>query len=185
VIEQSVEPNPVAPEQPSAQEQRSFRRHRHRPPESGFRLLVRRFNFEIVWFLVVTLGVILVVVDPGSLKTALWRWANSLADGLVAGADGFFGLTARLSLADMIGGLLIVLAIAALLIRIRWQLMHAPSLTTSSCPDCGGEIHRVHRHALDRWISFYVPVHRYRCSNRECEWAGLRVVSSGKSKQRH
>jgi hypothetical protein len=184
VIEQSEKPNPVASEQPSAQEPRSFRRHRQRPPESGFRRFVRRFTFEIAWFLVVILGVVLVVVDPGSIKTTLWRWAKSLAGGLLAAADGFFGLTAHFGLADMIGGLLILLAIAALLIRIRWQLMHAPSLTTSNCPDCGGEMHRVHRHAFDRWISLYVPVYRYRCSNRECEWAGLRVVSSGTSKRR-
>ncbi len=191
MIEQSVQPPPAAGDQPpdvaersGADAQSKFRRPRQRPAESGFRRFVRKYNFEIGWCLVVGLGVFLVVVDPGNLKSTLWLAANELKDGLLAETDRFLGFLGHLRMADLIGGLLIVAAMGALLIRIRWQLMHAPALTTGSCPRCGGVIHRVHRHRLDRAISWYLPVHRYRCSNGECEWGGLRVVSAAKGKPR-
>lgn len=41
------------------------------------------------------------------------------------------------------------------------------------CPDCGGPIERLHRHALDRWASAFRSVHRYRCLNEKCGWEGL------------
>ena len=74
----------AAPEHPEAEGQRRFRRHRHRPSESGFRRFVRKYNFEIAWLLVVTLGVFLVVVDPGNLKATLGRWANQAIAGALA-----------------------------------------------------------------------------------------------------
>ncbi|WP_284617919.1 PEP-CTERM sorting domain-containing protein [Aquabacterium humicola] len=41
------------------------------------------------------------------------------------------------------------------------------------CPDCGGPIERLHRHALDRWASVFRSVHRYRCLDAACAWEGL------------
>lgn len=41
------------------------------------------------------------------------------------------------------------------------------------CPDCGAALVRVHRHLLDRWVSVFRSVHRYRCTSRTCHWAGL------------
>ena len=174
MIEQSVQAPLVAPEQLEAQEQRHLSRHRHKRAESGLHRFVHRQKFAIAWFLLVSLGAILVVVDPRSAKATLSRWAGRL----LAAVDNVFGLAARLSAADMVGGLLIVLATALLLIHIRRQLMRNPSLTTGLCPACGLEIRRIHRHTIDRWISICVPVQRYRCSGRDCAWTGLRVVAS-------
>ncbi|MBI5257178.1 MAG: hypothetical protein HY855_11815 [Burkholderiales bacterium] len=41
------------------------------------------------------------------------------------------------------------------------------------CPDCGAALVRVHRHVVDRWVSLFRSVHRYRCTNPGCEWQGL------------
>ncbi len=41
------------------------------------------------------------------------------------------------------------------------------------CPDCGGPIERLHRHALDRWASSFRSLHRYRCLDDKCGWEGL------------
>ncbi len=41
------------------------------------------------------------------------------------------------------------------------------------CPGCGGRLERVHRHALDRFVSAFRSVHRYRCTNPECGWQGV------------
>jgi hypothetical protein len=41
------------------------------------------------------------------------------------------------------------------------------------CPDCGGRLARVHRHALDRFASLIRSVHRYRCPDPACGWQGV------------
>jgi len=41
------------------------------------------------------------------------------------------------------------------------------------CPACGGVLERVHRHALDRFVSLFRSVHRYRCTDADCGWHGV------------
>lgn len=42
-----------------------------------------------------------------------------------------------------------------------------------SCPQCGRELSRVHRHLDDRVVGVLEKVRRYRCTNPECEWEGI------------
>lgn len=53
---------------------------------------------------------------------------------------------------------------------------------TASCPKCRSALHRVWRRPFDRFISLFVPVHRFRCEQFACQWSGnLRVsVKSAK-----
>jgi hypothetical protein len=46
-------------------------------------------------------------------------------------------------------------------------------LDGSRCPGCGGPLKRVHRDALDRFVSGFRPVHRCRCFDPQCAWVGL------------
>lgn len=48
-----------------------------------------------------------------------------------------------------------------------------PAPSGRHCPECGGTLVREHRHALDRWVSLFRTVHRYRCTNAACHWHGL------------
>jgi hypothetical protein len=41
------------------------------------------------------------------------------------------------------------------------------------CPGCGGPLERRHRHALDRLVSVFRSVHRYRCVDPKCGWQGV------------
>jgi hypothetical protein len=41
------------------------------------------------------------------------------------------------------------------------------------CPACGSPLLRLHRHALHRWVSFFLSVHRYRCTDAACGWEGV------------
>lgn len=51
-----------------------------------------------------------------------------------------------------------------------------PDSDIASCPRCKGSIYRVPRRMVDRILSLFVPVHRYRCSVMGCDWEGnLRV----------
>ncbi len=45
------------------------------------------------------------------------------------------------------------------------------------CGACQGSLIRMPRRPIDRFISLFVPVHRYRCSRFQCQWIGnLRVA---------
>ena len=113
-------------------------------------------------------------------ETTLFRWlriaGNSTTRAFRQLTEAGVALIARATLSDAIGYLLILTALVAILLRLRWRLMHAPSLTRIECPECGGEIHRVHRRTRDYLISLFMPVRRYSCSNSECRWRGIRLV---------
>ncbi len=45
------------------------------------------------------------------------------------------------------------------------------------CSECQGSLIRTPRRPIDRFLSMFVPVHRYRCSRFQCQWIGnLRVA---------
>lgn len=51
------------------------------------------------------------------------------------------------------------------------------------CPRCAGSVVRIRRNLLDRLFrSAFVPVHRYRCEQLGCNWAGRLKVE--KNQQR-
>jgi hypothetical protein len=43
------------------------------------------------------------------------------------------------------------------------------------CPVCGSPLRQIHRRTIDRLISQFYRVHRFRCSNDECRWVGLKL----------
>jgi hypothetical protein len=161
---------------------------RHR--KSRLRQILRTYKFEIIWLVIVALGLFL-IFERLNIRTSLFAWLGRVSAGALAGAgrldDQFGALLARITLSDAIGFALILGAMVAIALRVRWRLIHNQSLTRLRCPQCNGEIYRVHRHAVDRWISLYVPVQRYRCVNGQCRWHGRRVGGghgSGRSSSR-
>jgi uncharacterized protein with PIN domain len=40
------------------------------------------------------------------------------------------------------------------------------------CPLCNGAIKRIPRRFIDRLLSMFSPVHRYRCRSMRCGWEG-------------
>jgi len=68
--------------------------------------------------------------------------------------------------------------ISSLTIATRPALANRPDVTEHAthrvlcrCPKCGGDLLRVRRFAVDRLLSLFVPVRRFRCV--ECVWEGL------------
>lgn len=47
--------------------------------------------------------------------------------------------------------------------------MHEP---TAKCPVCGGALKRIRRRPVDRLVSLFRPVMRYRCTAPRCDWMG-------------
>jgi hypothetical protein len=42
--------------------------------------------------------------------------------------------------------------------------------TEQKCPLCAGHLIRIRRRFVDRLLSLFVPVHRYRCPAFTCQW---------------
>jgi hypothetical protein len=54
------------------------------------------------------------------------------------------------------------------------NILNTPSHPDGAhCPGCGAPLERVHRHALDRFVSMFRSVHRYRCIDPKCNWEGV------------
>lgn len=153
----------------------------HHQRESKFSTVLRANLVEITAALVVALGLFL-LLERMSIRSTLFHWATTGSQNLlrVLGrvGDALAFSIARLTLSNAIGLVLVIVAVMALILRFRWRLMRSASQTALCCPRCGGGVHRVHRRRGDRIVSFFVPVRRYRCSNRECRWCGIRVAAS-------
>lgn len=49
---------------------------------------------------------------------------------------------------------------------------------TPTCPVCGKHnTTRIHRNRMDRFLSLFLPLRRYRCLQPKCGWEGLRRLS--------
>jgi hypothetical protein len=152
------------------------RRHR----ESQVRRFLRTYEFEIVWLIVITLGIFL-IFERLSIRSTLFGWLSRGAAATLHGAGHLDQMAAaflmRITLSDVVGYVLVLCALIVICLRMRWRVMHNPALAARRCPKCASGIHRVHRRQLDHFISLFVPVRRYRCANDQCGWCGLRVGS--------
>jgi predicted RNA-binding Zn-ribbon protein involved in translation (DUF1610 family) len=46
------------------------------------------------------------------------------------------------------------------------------SAGTVVCPRCGGSVQRIRRRWIDRMLSAFAPLRRYRCHSPRCGWEG-------------
>jgi hypothetical protein len=46
-----------------------------------------------------------------------------------------------------------------------------------TCPRCNGFVRRIRRRPIDRLVSVFVPMHRYRCCELGCGWEGNRSIA--------
>lgn len=153
-------------------------RHRHHRQESQLRRFLRAYWFEILWLTIVALGVFL-IFERMRIRSTLFGWLNRASTALLHGAghldEQANAFLAQTSLSDAIGYALILGALLAIFLRLRWRMMRSPALTVLRCPKCDSNLHRTHRRTIDRLICLFVPVRRYRCANGQCRWKGLRV----------
>ena len=161
--------------------EQSTHRHRHHRPESRWKQIWRQYGFEIIIAGVVALGVFL-LLEQMSIRLTLIRWLGSALSALLHGV-GQIDNVARdtlehLTLSNALGLVLIFGALLAIVLRLRWQLMHRPALTVMTCPTCGSELRQTHRRPIERLIDWYIPLRRYRCRNHDCGWAGFKIKAS-------
>lgn len=61
------------------------------------------------------------------------------------------------------------------------ETLGAPNRT---CPQCGAQLVRIPRRAIDRLVSAFWPVRRYRCNDFQCQWEG-NLRQTGSSRERY
>ena len=142
------------------------------------RRLLRTYKFEIFGLIVIILGIFL-ILERLSIRDTLSGWLRRASAVALHGTDQVgehvSASLAHTTVSDAFGYLLILGALAVIFMRVRWRLMHDPALAVLQCPKCHGGIHRTHRRGFDRMVSLLVPVRRYRCTNAQCRWRGLRI----------
>lgn len=136
------------------------------------------WRIEVFIVLLAAFGIFL-LVERMQIRQTIFGWVrralqamSHLGSNLLQRGVDFVQAT---TLSDLLGYALLLLVIALVVGRARWRLMTMPRFTMRQCPRCGSELHRIHRHRLDRVVDLLVPVARYRCKNSECRWSGLRV----------
>lgn len=155
---------------------------RHRTRQSLIYQVMARlwpeWRLEVFIVLLVAVGIFLLVEQMQIRQTLLsWlRWGfqalRSFGGSMRRGLVDFVRNT---TFSDLTGYALLLIALAFAAWRTRWRLMTMPRFTARKCPRCGSDLRRIHRRFLDRLLSLFVPVRRYRCRNRDCWWCGLRV----------
>lgn len=142
---------------------------------------LRNFRVELLWLLIGFVGLFL-VLERATLRSSVTLWAGQEAHRLLQRAmsldDQISAFLTRVSLSDLLGFVLVLIAVAAILLRVRWRLLNTPRPTRLKCPRCDGGLYRIHRTGIDRLISLYVPIRRYRCRADGCGWSGLRMGRS-------
>lgn len=145
---------------------------------NGLLRALRSWWPEIIIGLLILLAIFL-LVEQMNIRESLYSGLMRLLDGLsTLGqnlAEGAATFIRGTTLSDMTAYLLILVVLGLVLWRTRQRVLAHPGFTDLKCPECGGDLHRIHRHWYDRLINLLVPVRRYRCRNRECQWSGLRA----------
>jgi hypothetical protein len=156
-------------------------RHHHERRSSRSAQFLKTYWVEILIVVGLILGVFL-LFEQMNIRGTLLGWAvaaGNLGLNLVARFfDSLQSLGSRLGLSELIAIPMLIGVVVLLIWRIRWRLRNTPALVDTHCPRCGGGLQRVHRHSIDRAISIFVAVRRYRCTNRDCGWSGVRVSTS-------
>jgi hypothetical protein len=137
--------------------------------------IIAEYKIELGALFMGLLGVFLILerVELWKLLEKLVQTIKTLINWI---GETIVGLLTNLSLSDLFGMLVIILAILFLVWRIRVRFEKSSHWMADVCPRCGSNLHRVHRTSFDRFLSrsLLPDARRYRCENRECSWEGLR-----------
>jgi hypothetical protein len=145
---------------------------------STLRTIWRDWWIEIIVVILVALAIFL-LVERMDIRQTIFGWGAGLFRALERLAtkviNGLAAFVRGTTLSDLIAYLLLLVVAALVIWRVRWRLLTSPRLNELVCPECGGDLHRTHRHWPDRVVGLLVPVRRYRCKNQDCLWSGLRI----------
>jgi DNA-directed RNA polymerase subunit RPC12/RpoP len=140
----------------------------------------KEFRNEIVVITLMVIGIVLLGADIGMRKTIRRSALGAFRQVGPAINEAFNSLVEyvlTLSIFDIIGWVVVIVAVVYIYGRIRYRFRHNPRWEATVCPRCGSRIQRKHRSTIDRLLSktLMPSSRRYRCTNPECSWTGLRL----------
>jgi hypothetical protein len=138
----------------------------------------------------IILGIVL-VFERANLRRLFRRstivFQDFLSNTFHQANQGISGFLGRFSYSDLVGMTLALICIIIIVLRLRYRILASPNWRKSTCPRCGGELHRVHRTSLDRLLARTVlpGARRYLCSDKACRWTGLKNIEPGSRPHHH
>ena len=138
----------------------------------------RNYNFELLVLGLFLLGFFL-LWEPWQIKTIVWGFITNAVRifvNLITDIAVRMGATiSKVETSDLIGLLLILIAMILILIRTRNRIIrNHPSL--SSCFKCEGDLRRTHRKTKHKLLEIllFCKVKRYSC--RKCSFEGIALT---------
>ena len=141
----------------------------HRSPEPSF---LKKFRFEILSLLLLGAGLFL-LLENLEIKQILFRKCKWVLSVFLDVASYPVRLLSQIQQSDIVGLVLVVLAVSILGARIRFRIIqrHQGLDSGSQCPKCSGDLTRIHRKLIHRLLQpvFRVRITRYTC--QKCAFA--------------
>lgn len=139
---------------------------------------LREYRIEIFIGFLALVGVVLLLGDFG-LKQAsrdIFRSVTQLRRLVLLGFEGLTRYLLTFSILDLVAWGFILASGYIIVRRIRYRYRHNPKRAATVCPKCGGPIKRTPRSWFDKILdkTFMPNSRRYRCTDPECGWSGLR-----------
>jgi len=140
---------------------------------------VSELKVEIVVFAIAILGG-LIWLDLFGFQTMFFGFFESIYlwwGSFVPKVKGFVsGFASSFSMTGVIGFFILVIASVYVFGRTRSRYLVSEIYASRICPNCGENLKWIHRKWPDRILGMilFIPLHRFRCANRDCGWNGLR-----------
>ncbi len=150
---------------------RNYHHSRHR------RTVWQEFRFEITVTLLLVTGVAL-LVEQFEIRRTVWGWIqlgirymHRFFSNL---GENFFDFLLSLKLSNTIGVILIMTAFFMIYNRFRRKMIVRYS-TLYSCPQCGSDLHRIHRTPYQKFlgVALWANIKHYKC--KKCNYKGLKM----------
>lgn len=139
----------------------------------------KEFRSEIIVVILLVIGMVLLGANIGvrkAVRTSTAGIIRQVGPAINQVFNNFINYIISLSIIDIVGWVLVIIAVVYIYGRIRYRFRHNPRWEATVCPRCESPIKRVHRSMIDRLLgrTFMPNARRYRCTTPECGWSGLR-----------
>ncbi len=136
---------------------------------------LKEYWIEVIGAVVILLGAFLIAIEPQNLRGGLQK-AGGFFKAVFHEIAALVGRSANhMNAYDIFGGILVILAVAFIVWRVRYRFETSPRFGRVTCPKCSAALERVHRTWWDRLMgrSLFPHSRRFRCSNPDCGWTSL------------
>lgn len=139
--------------------------------------LLKDYQFEIIVLSLFGMGVFL-LVEKMKIKSYVYHFLLDIISFVKKVIISLFEIVTRIvgtiETSDIVGIILIVIAIGMVFARMRLRIFRRYSYL-DSCPECDGDLRRVHRTFFQKVIEFLLiaKVKHYSC--KKCSYKGFTI----------